>query len=153
MGVLVYQPMKSSESANRPSPDKKSLKHLSTFRGHSSLKHKYHSGFEKLPGMISRCMPIWATATEHSVTAIAELLDEFAYKAELAGLNTMAGWHPEQSVQLVAGVRQNVRAADRRLDSASPSSVALQTNWGMTMKASRSTAKRMLTKKSQRRKL
>ena len=149
--MLVYQPMKSSESAKRPSPDKKLLKHLRTFRGHSSLGHKNHSGSEKLSRMTLRCTPMWATLIEHSWTVNAELLVELRSKAELM---TMAGSHDvRQSVQFSAGVRQYVRAIDLRLLSARPSSVALQTNCGMTMNESRSTAKRKLTMNSQRRKL
>ena len=149
--MLVYQPMKSSESAKRPSPDKKLLKHLRAFRGHSSLRHKNHSGSETLTRMTLRCTPIWATPTEHSVTVNAELLVELRLKAELM---TMAGSHDaRQSVQFAAGVRQYVRAIALRLLSARPSSVALQTNCGMTMNENRSTAKRKLTMNSQRRKL
>ena len=149
--MLVYQPMKSSESAKRPSPDKKLLKHLRTFRGHSSLRHKNHSGSEKLPRMTLRCTPMWATLTEHSVTVNAELLVELV---EVAEFSSMAGSHDaRQSVQFSAGVRQYVRAIDLWLLSARPSSVALQTNCGMTMNESRSTAKRKLTMNSQRRKL
>ena len=149
--MLVYQPMKSSESAKRPSPDKKSLKHLRTFRGHSSLRHKNHSGSEKLPRMTLRCTPMWATLTEHSVTVNAELLVELV---EVAEFSSMAGSHDaRQSVQFSAGVRQYIRAIDLRLLSARPSSVALQTNWGMMTKAISNAAKRKLTMNSQRRKL